>query len=100
MSYALNLSMIEFKTLIMKEDLEAALALVPSIPPDQLNNAARFLEAKGHPNEALGLATDPHYKFDLAIQLGDLETAHGIASSLDSRQKWKQLGELAMSSGE
>ena len=91
--------MIEFKTLVMKDDLEAALALLPSIPEDQLNNAARFLEAKGHPSEALSIATDPHYKFDLAIQLGDLEVAREIATSLDSGPKWKQLGELAMSSG-
>lgn len=92
--------MIEFKTLVMKDEVTAALALLPNIPEDQLNNAARFLEAKGHPDKALGIATDPHYKFDLAIQLGDLETAHGIATSLDSAPKWKQLGELAMSSGQ
>ena len=42
----------------------------------------------------------PHpHRFDLAIQLGDLEAAHTIASALDSGPKWKQLGELAMSSG-
>lgn len=35
----------------------------------------------------------------MAIQLGDLDTAHTIALSLDSAPKWKQLGELAMSSG-
>ena len=47
--------------------------------------------------------TSPHahqqHRFDLAIQLGDLEAAHTIASALDSGPKWKQLGELAMSSG-
>ena len=62
MSYTLLLSMIELKTLVAREDLEGALALLPSIPPEQLNNVARYLEGKGHAAEALQVATDPHYK--------------------------------------
>lgn len=63
----------------MREDLAAAFALLPSIPQDQYNGVARFLEAKGLVKEALDIATDPDFKFDLAIQLGDLETAQDIA---------------------
>jgi len=33
------------------------------------------------------------------VQLGRLDTALGIAGEADSESKWKQLGELAMSSG-
>ena len=38
---------------------------------------------------------DPEHKFDLAIQLGDLETGYSLASESASEQKWKQLAELA-----
>ena len=34
-----------------------------------------------------------------SVQLGRLDTALGIAGEADSESKWKQLGELAMSSG-
>lgn len=35
----------------------------------------------------------------MAIQLGNLDVAQSIAVALDSEVKWKQLGELAISSG-
>ena len=46
------------------------------------------------------VATEPDYKFDLAIQLGELAVAQEIAEKSGTEAKWKQLGELAMSSGE
>ncbi|MEW5305809.1 MAG: hypothetical protein WDW36_008326 [Sanguina aurantia] len=98
-SYTLLLSMIEFKTLAQRGDMEAALALLPGLPKDQLNGVARFLEAKGFLGEALDVATDPEYRFDLALQLGNLDVAQSIAVALNSEVKWKQLGELAVSSG-
>ena len=36
---------------------------------------AHFLEARGMLEDALEVATDPDYRFDLAIQLGRLGTA-------------------------
>lgn len=39
-------------------------------------------------------------RFDLAIQLGDLQIAADIANKLDTPAKWKQLGELALSRGQ
>jgi len=99
-SYTLLLALIEFKTLVMRQDLSGAFALLPNIPKDQINGVARFLEAKGLVQEALDIATDPDYRFDLAIQLGDLPTAQEIAAQLDTPAKWKQLGELAMGRGQ
>ena len=49
--------------------------------------------------DALEVATDPDYRFELAVQLGKLETALQIAETADSEGKWRQLSELAMSSG-
>lgn len=99
MSYTLLLSLIEYKTLVLREDWESAEAILPTIPTDQLNSVARFLEAQGRPEDALRVATDPDYKFDLAVQLGRLEIAQEIAVQAQSEVKWKQLGELALSAG-
>jgi hypothetical protein len=38
-------------------------------------SVARFLESRGMLEDALEIATDPDYKFDLAVQLGRLEIA-------------------------
>jgi coatomer subunit beta' len=68
-------------------------------PQDQLNNVAKFLEARGLVSEALAVATDPDYRFELAVQQGELSIALSIAEESGSEAKWKQLGELAMSAG-
>lgn len=66
---------------------------------DQMNSVARFLDARGRTQDALEVATDPDYRFELAVQLGKLDTALEIAEDADSEGKWRQLSELAMSSG-
>ncbi|KAM7480429.1 hypothetical protein LguiA_028642 [Lonicera macranthoides] len=97
--YTLLLSLIEYKTLVMRGDLEQASQVLPSIPKEHLNSVARFLESRGMIEDALEVATDPDYRFELAIQLGKLEIAKEIATVAQSESKWKQLGELAMSTG-
>lgn len=92
-------------------------------------SVAHFLESRGMVEDALEVATDPNYRFDLSIQLGKLEIAKAcvfyhlrkyynilamisfffimnvhtilqeIATEVQSETKWKHLGELAMSSG-
>lgn len=42
---------------------------------DCVVSVARFLESRGMIEEALEVATDPDYRFELAIQLGKLEIA-------------------------
>lgn len=99
MSYTLLLSLIEYKTLVMRGDMERADEVLPTIPKEQYNSVARFLESRNMLVEALAIVTDPDYKFDLAVRLGELEVAKDIAEKSQSESKWKQLGELAMSSG-
>lgn len=41
-------------------------------------SVARFLESRGMIEDALEVATDPDYRFELAIQLGKLEIAKVI----------------------
>ncbi|CAD6343064.1 unnamed protein product [Miscanthus lutarioriparius] len=123
--YTLLLSLIEYKTLVMRGDLEHANEILSSIPKAQYNrpifcfvedslyvklmyilsvshncpDCCSFLESRGMLEEALEIATDADYKFDLAVQLGKLEVAKAIAIEAQSQSKWKQLGELAMSTG-
>ncbi|KAJ9688486.1 hypothetical protein PVL29_014246 [Vitis rotundifolia] len=99
MGYTLLLNLIEYKTLVMRGDFQRASEILPLIPQEHYNSVARFLEARGMLEDALEVATDPDYRFDLAIQLGRLSTAKEIASEVQSETKWKQLGELAMSNG-
>ncbi|KAL3633027.1 hypothetical protein CASFOL_026011 [Castilleja foliolosa] len=100
MGFTLLLSLIEYKTLVMRGDLESANNVLPSIPKEHHNSVAHFLESRGMIEDALEIATDPDYRFELAINLGKLEIAKDdIATSAQSESKWKQLGELAMSTG-
>lgn len=46
-AYSLALSVIEYQTAILRGDADAAEALLPSIPNDQRNRIARFLEQQG-----------------------------------------------------
>ena len=102
-TYTMLLSVIEFKTLVLRGELEAAEELLTSIPTEHHNSVARFLEARGLVSDALRVATDPDFKFELAVQLGELGIAKEIIESYNDdvgESKWKQLGELAMSTGE
>jgi len=99
-SYKLLLSVIEYKTLVIRGDMDSAANLLKTVPEEHHNGMAEFLEAKGFVEEALSVATDDNYKFDLAVQLGRLDKAKEVAFLLNIPQRWKQLGDLAMSSGD
>ena len=46
-SYSLSLAVVEYQTAVLRGDMDAASEILPSIPKDQLNKVARFLESKG-----------------------------------------------------
>lgn len=48
-SYALSLSLVEYQTLVLRGDMEAADDMLQSIPNDQFPKIARFLESQGIP---------------------------------------------------
>lgn len=95
-SFALSLSVLEYETLVLRGDMETAEELLPSIPTDQLNKIARFLEGQGHKELALSIATDPEHKFDLALALGQLPIALELARTADAEHKWKTVGDAAL----
>ncbi|XP_069679274.1 coatomer subunit beta' [Periplaneta americana] len=99
-SYSLLLSVLEYQTAVMRGDFETADRVLPTIPRSQRTRVAHFLEKQGFKQQALAVSTDPEHKFELALQLGELETAHSLALEAASQQKWRQLAELATTRGE
>ncbi|KAA8492792.1 Coatomer subunit beta'-1 [Porphyridium purpureum] len=99
-SYSLLLSVLEFKTAIVRGELELAEKVLPRIPASEHNKVARFLDSQGMKQRALELATDPDYRCELAIALGELELAAQIARENPSEMKWRQLSSLATTKGD
>jgi len=95
-SFALSLSVVEYQTLVLRDDMESAEELLPSIPSDQLNKIARFLEGQGHKELALEVATDSEHKFELALALNRLPIALELAREADVEHKWKTVGDAAL----
>jgi len=46
-SFSLSLTLVEYQTAILRGDYDTANELLPTIPNDQRNKIARFLEAQG-----------------------------------------------------
>eukprot|EP00620_Florenciella_sp_RCC1587_P015150 CAMPEP_0182558538 /NCGR_PEP_ID=MMETSP1324-20130603/2016_1 /TAXON_ID=236786 /ORGANISM="Florenciella sp., Strain RCC1587" /LENGTH=867 /DNA_ID=CAMNT_0024770713 /DNA_START=70 /DNA_END=2670 /DNA_ORIENTATION=+ len=107
-SYKVLLSVLEFQTAVVRDDIEAANEILPSIPESEHNSVARFLESQGLKEEALGVTKDPDQKFDLSLELGKLDVAYEILLQIpeadkdttDTQSKWKRLGDLALSTGD
>jgi coatomer subunit beta' len=95
-SFGLSLPVLEYQTLVLREDMETAAELLPTIPSDQLNKIARFLEGQGHKELALEVASDPEHKFELAIGLNQLDIALELARAADADHKWKTVGDAAL----
>lgn len=96
-TYTLNIAVLEYQTLVLRQEYAAAEQLVPQIPQDQRNKIARFLDSQGFKQQALQLSTDNDHRFDLAIQLGMLSMAHDILVEAPDRERWSTLAEVALS---
>lgn len=99
-SYSLLVSVLEYQTAVMRGDFETADRVLPTIPQQYRTRVAHFLEKQGFKHQALAVSTDPEHRFDLAVQLGDLETALSLAREAGVQQKWRQLSELALNMGQ
>lgn len=47
-SYALSLAVVEYQTVVLRGDIEAADEMLANIPDDQMPKIARFLEGQGN----------------------------------------------------
>ncbi|RUS24376.1 coatomer WD associated region-domain-containing protein [Jimgerdemannia flammicorona] len=95
-SYALSLTVIEYQTAILRGDLESAERLLPTIPVEQRNRIARFLESQDLKELALEVSADVEHRFDLAVTLNKLDVAVQIAREVDNEVKWKMVGDVAL----
>ncbi|PCH40710.1 coatomer beta' subunit [Wolfiporia cocos MD-104 SS10] len=98
-SYNLSLSLVEYQTAVLRGDMDAAAEILPTIPKEQRNKVASFLEGRGLKELALQVTTDPDHKFDLSLQLDDLDAAVEIARSVpevEAETKWKAIGDRAL----
>jgi len=103
-SYQIMLSVLQYQTAVMRGDFETANQILPSVPESEYTSIARFLESQGFKEEALAVTMDIDHKFDLAIELNQVETAHGLMSeipeedldSTDTMAKWKKISDVAL----
>ena len=98
-SYQLHVSVIEYKTAIVREDFEQAAELLPQIPPSMHFRIAQFLQARGHNQLAFEITPEEDHKFDLAVILGHMDVVLNIARASPSVSRWKQLGDMALEQG-
>jgi len=103
-AYKVMLAVLQYQTAVMRGDFDAANVLLPNIPDSEYTKVARFLESQGFKEEAFAVTTDPDHKFDLALELGQTETAHALLletpdedkDSTDTESKWKRLSDAAL----
>ena len=94
-SYALQLSVLEYQTAVMRRDFDVADRVLPTVPKEHRTRVAHFLEKQGFKEQALQVSTDPEHRFELALQIGRLDVASALARDSDSAQKWSQLADAA-----
>jgi coatomer subunit beta' len=103
-SYKVMLAVLQYQTAVMRGDFDAANELLPGIPESEYTKVARFLESQGFKEEAFAVTTDPDHKFDLALELGQIDMAHALLletpeedkDSTDTLGKWKRLSDAAL----
>ncbi|EXJ80784.1 hypothetical protein A1O3_07068 [Capronia epimyces CBS 606.96] len=95
-SYRLSTALLSYQTLVLRGEIEAAQDLLPEVPADQMNKIARFLEAQGHKELALEVATDPEHRFELALGLNNLSVALELAREADMQAKWSAVADKAL----
>ena len=59
------------------------------------NKIHSHLNLQGFKKQALVVSRDSQHRFELALELGDLQVAHTIALSSDSDERWKQLAQAS-----
>ena len=95
-SFALSLAVVEYQTLVLRSEMDAAAELLADVPADQKGKIARFLEGQGLKELALEVATDPEHRFDLALALSRLDIALDLARQTDVEHRWKTVGDAAL----
>eukprot|EP00761_Pharyngomonas_kirbyi_P013320 gb/GECH01013348.1/.p1 GENE.gb/GECH01013348.1/~~gb/GECH01013348.1/.p1 ORF type:complete len:859 (+),score=194.26 gb/GECH01013348.1/:1-2577(+) len=99
-SYQLKQSVLEYQSAIIRGDYNKANKFLPKVPEEFYDRLARFLDNRGLKEQALEVTKDEEHRFELALELGQLDRAKEMLGDMqDSEYKWKELGSVAMSQG-
>lgn len=96
-SYKLLMPVLAYQIAIVRKDFPGAEKVLKRVPESEHNRLARFLESQDLKEMALKVSRDPEHRFDLALQLKRLSLVREIVTAYPSEDKWKQLGDLALS---
>jgi coatomer subunit beta' len=102
--YKIMLAVLQYQTAVMRGNFDTANDLLAGIPETEYTKVARFLESQGFKEEALAVTQDADHKFDLFLELGQVNLAHSILletpdeekDSTDAQTKWKRLSDAAL----
>lgn len=105
-SYKIMLAVLQYQTAVTRGDFDAANELLTAIPESEYTTVAKFLESQGFKEEAMAVTTDPEHKFDLSIELNQVDEAHALLletpseemESTETMSKWKRLSDAALKS--
>lgn len=98
-AFVLSLAVVEYQSAILQGDYDRAAELLPAVPSAQRSRVAKFLEAQGLVELALGVVVDADHRFDLAVQLGRFDVALDIARSAPAsgaEMRWRMIGDQAL----
>ncbi|EPY20682.1 beta prime cop protein [Strigomonas culicis] len=98
-SYRVNVAVMQYMNAIAKEDFATAEKLLPLLNTDEKHKMAQFLQNRGLLEIAMAVTTDNEHRFELAVQLKNVEVAESIAVAAPSASHWKQVGDIALSQG-
>ena len=99
-AHRLLLAMMNFQACVLKNEVERAQSLVPTIPESFHGKLAKFLELNNQKELAFQITPDLDHKFELAIALNHVEVAQGIAEEQQSSEKWRKVGDIALARGQ
>jgi len=98
-AHRLMLSVLNYQAAILCNEEDKAKALIGQIPNSYYGKLSKFLEANNHKEMAFDLTPDQDHKFDLALVLNRVDEAHKIAEAQQSNEKWRKVGDIALSRG-
>ena len=84
--YSLSLNLIEYQTAILRDEMETAAEILPSIPKEQRNKVARFLEARGMKSIVYTIMYFNSQRLSGLKELALQVTTDNASTSLDSNK--------------
>ncbi|KRW99243.1 WD40-repeat-containing domain [Pseudocohnilembus persalinus] len=98
-SFELNSSLPNYLSLIQDNKIEKSRSILKNIPENQYDKIAKLLDSLDLKQEAFAIVQDQEHKFELALQLQDINSAFEIAEKTKNSNQYKQVGDVALFQG-